>query len=144
MARTVVGMICSDFTEMTPNKEHNYCCGAGGGVVNCGPPYKKERMVNNRVKAEQLAATKAEVLIAPCHNCHSGLEDIVHHYGLNMADPRAQEFLNEQMEEFFFGEGARMPDDWVPPGQGGKGAPSPQGKGAPGPQGKGAPAPQAK
>ena len=72
-AREVVNLVCSDFVEMIPNREHNYCCGAGGGVINCGPPYKGERMVNNRVKAEQLAATGAEVLIAPCHNCHSGL-----------------------------------------------------------------------
>ena len=56
---------------------------------------------------------------------------LINHYGLNMADPRAQAFLNEQMEDFFFGEGAQMPDDWVPPGQGGKGAPSPFGKGSP-------------
>ena len=58
---------------------------------------------------------------------------LINHYGLNMADPRAQEFLNEQMEEFFFGEGAQMPDDWVPPGQEAKGVPSPTGKGAPAP-----------
>jgi Fe-S cluster biosynthesis and repair protein YggX len=53
---------------------------------------------------------------------------LINHYGLNMADPRAQEFLNEQMEEFFFGEGAQMPDDWVPQGQSGKGAPGPSRK----------------
>jgi hypothetical protein len=56
-----------------------------------------------------------------------------------MADPNAQEFLNQQMEEFFFGEGAQMPEDWVPEGQGGKGGPS--AKGAPS---KGAPSPQRK
>ncbi len=44
---------------------------------------------------------------------------LINHYGLNLADPRAQEFLFEQMEEFFFGEGARMPDDWTPPEAGG-------------------------
>ena len=58
---------------------------------------------------------------------------LINHYGLNMADPRAQAFLNEQMEEFFFGEGAQMPDDWIPEGQGGKGAPAPSAKGAPAP-----------
>ena len=58
---------------------------------------------------------------------------LINHYGLNMADPRAQAFLNEQMEEFFFGEGAQMPEDWVPAGQGGKGAPGPSTKGAPAP-----------
>jgi Fe-S cluster biosynthesis and repair protein YggX len=28
---------------------------------------------------------------------------IINHYGLNLADPRANEFLMEQMEEFLFG-----------------------------------------
>ena len=33
---------------------------------------------------------------------------VINHYGLNMADPRAQEFLMEQMEEFLFGEGGQQ------------------------------------
>jgi Fe-S cluster biosynthesis and repair protein YggX len=61
---------------------------------------------------------------------------LINHYGLNMADPRAQEFMNQQMEEFFFGEGAQMPEEWVPEGQGGKGAPAPGGKGGPAAQRK--------
>ena len=51
---------------------------------------------------------------------------IINHYGLNLADPNAQKFLMEQMEQFFFGPGAQMPEGWVPEGQGGqadKGAP---------------------
>ena len=60
---------------------------------------------------------------------------LINHYGLNMADPRAQEFLMEQMEEFFFGEGAQLPDEWIPEGAApAKGAPS--AKGAPAPQRK--------
>lgn len=47
---------------------------------------------------------------------------LINHYGLNMADPRSQEFLMEQMEEFFFGGPAGMPEGWAPQG-GGKGAP---------------------
>ena len=35
---------------------------------------------------------------------------LINHYGLNMADPRAQEFLMEQMEQFFFGQGADQVD----------------------------------
>jgi Fe-S cluster biosynthesis and repair protein YggX len=59
---------------------------------------------------------------------------LINHYGLNMADKRAQQFLMEQMEDFFFGPGAQMPEGWVPEGQGaagkggGKGAPVPQRK----------------
>ncbi len=41
---------------------------------------------------------------------------IINHYGLNLADPRAQEFLFSQLEEFFFGDGAQMPEGWVPQG----------------------------
>jgi Fe-S cluster biosynthesis and repair protein YggX len=64
---------------------------------------------------------------------------LINHYGLNMADPNAQEFLQQQMEEFFFGVGAQMPEDWVPEGQGGKGGASAKGQPS-----KGAPAPQQK
>ena len=67
---------------------------------------------------------------------------LINHYGLNMVDPKAREFINQQLEEFFFGEGAQMPEDWVPEGQGGKDSPS--GKGSPGPSEKGSPAPARK
>jgi len=41
---------------------------------------------------------------------------LINHYGLNMADPRARDFLFEQMDEFFFGEDAPMPEGWTPEG----------------------------
>lgn len=40
---------------------------------------------------------------------------LINHYGLNMADPRAQEFLMDEMERFFFGEGDQPPEGWSPP-----------------------------
>jgi Fe-S cluster biosynthesis and repair protein YggX len=58
---------------------------------------------------------------------------VMNHYGLSMADPEARKFLTKQCEDFFFGEGARMPEDWVPPAPGGKGG---GGKGAPAPRQK--------
>src|SRR5436305_15284413 len=39
---------------------------------------------------------------------------IINHYGLSLADPEARALLRKQMEEFFFGEGARMPEGWTP------------------------------
>jgi Fe-S cluster biosynthesis and repair protein YggX len=39
---------------------------------------------------------------------------IINHYGLNMADPEARKILREQMEEFFFGQDATMPEGWTP------------------------------
>jgi len=98
-AREVVRAFCKTFVEMEPNREHNYCCGAGGGVINCGPPYKMVRMAGNKVKAEQLKATGVKVVIAPCHNCHSGLEDIIHHYELGMETKFFSQIIYECMEK---------------------------------------------
>jgi len=98
-ARYVVNELCDNFIEMHPNREHNYCCNAGGGVINCGPPFKNKRMVSNKVKADQLIATGAEVLLSPCHNCHSGLEDILHHYKINMEIKFISDIIYEVMEK---------------------------------------------
>jgi Fe-S oxidoreductase len=102
MSRYVTREMCEELIEMHPNREHNYCCCAGGGVINCGPPYKNKRVLSNRVKAEQLFAAKAKgakVLIAPCHNCHSGLEDINHHYGLGLEIKFLMDILYEVMDK---------------------------------------------
>jgi Fe-S cluster biosynthesis and repair protein YggX len=34
---------------------------------------------------------------------------------LSPMDPKARKFLEEQMEKYFFGEGAALPPDFVPP-----------------------------
>jgi Fe-S cluster biosynthesis and repair protein YggX len=34
---------------------------------------------------------------------------------LSPMDPKARKFLEEQMEKYFFGEGADLPPDYVPP-----------------------------
>jgi Fe-S cluster biosynthesis and repair protein YggX len=34
---------------------------------------------------------------------------------LSPVDPKARKFLEEQMEKYFFGEGADLPPDYVPP-----------------------------
>ena len=39
---------------------------------------------------------------------------IINHYGLNLADKEHRAFLRQQMEDFFFGEGAQLPADWTP------------------------------
>lgn len=47
---------------------------------------------------------------------------LINHYGLVLADPNARQFLMQQLEEFFFGEDAAMPEGWTPEGTpGGKG-----------------------
>lgn len=43
---------------------------------------------------------------------------IINHYGLRLFDKQAQHFLMQQMEAFFFGPGAQLPEDWIPEKQG--------------------------
>lgn len=102
MGRFVTNATCETLIEMHPNREHNYCCCAGGGVINCGPPYKNARIEGDKIKAEQLAAAKAkgaQTVIAPCHNCHGGLEDIIHHYKLDMDLKFLGDIIYETMEK---------------------------------------------
>lgn len=98
-ARYVIRELCENFIEMHPNREHNYCCNAGGGVINCGPPFKNKRMQGNRVKAKQISATGATILITPCHNCHSGMEDIIDYYGIDMHVKFISDIIYEVMEK---------------------------------------------
>lgn len=61
---------------------------------------------------------------------------LINHNGLSLGNPQHRDWLMEQMEDFFFGQGAEAIEGWVPPGMGGKG-------GAPAAKG-GAPAPRRK
>jgi Fe-S cluster biosynthesis and repair protein YggX len=40
---------------------------------------------------------------------------LLNEYRLQPWQPQAQEFLVEQMQEFFFGSGSALPADYVPP-----------------------------
>ena len=40
---------------------------------------------------------------------------LLNEYRLSPIDPKARKFLEEQMEKFFFGEGATVPDEFVDP-----------------------------
>ena len=62
---------------------------------------------------------------------------LINHYALNPADPDDRKLLRQQMEEYFFGEGARMPEGWTPSGTAGSGG-SDKGGGAPAKGGGGA------
>ena len=40
---------------------------------------------------------------------------LMNEYRLNLGTQQSQEFLIEQMDKYFFGEGAALPPDFVPP-----------------------------
>lgn len=80
--RYVIRHLTDDFVELRPNREDNWCCGGGGGLVAMGE--KDFRMKSSRVKADQVKASGAAILCTACENCHSQLSDLNEHYGLGM------------------------------------------------------------
>jgi len=66
-ARWIVNQVCDNFVDMVDDPLNNLCCGAGGGAW--AMPYTEERLAYGKHKADQIKATGAELVIAPCHNC---------------------------------------------------------------------------
>jgi len=79
--RYVVRACCEDFREMYPNREHNFCCNSGGGL-SALTQWAAHKARGNRVKAEQIMATGAKIVISACHNCNTGLNEVIKYWKL--------------------------------------------------------------
>jgi Fe-S oxidoreductase len=80
--RFVLKPAVSDFVEMTPNQEDNYCCGGGGGQLSMSE-YRDRRVEAGRIKADQIRRTGARIVATPCHNCIDQLMVLNHATGAN-------------------------------------------------------------
>ncbi len=80
--REVLRGFVKNFVEMTPKGKENYCCGGGGGLVSLDELHDFRMEVGGKVKAEQLRATGADIVVAPCANCKKQLKELVAHYDL--------------------------------------------------------------
>ncbi|HRS15196.1 MAG TPA: (Fe-S)-binding protein, partial [Thermoanaerobaculaceae bacterium] len=81
--RRVLRRCVAHFVEMTPSREHNFCCGGGGGQLAMAQ-YKDRRIRAGGMKAQQIRATGAEIVVAPCHNCIDQLMELNKEYGLGI------------------------------------------------------------
>jgi Fe-S oxidoreductase len=81
--RFVLRHAVADFTEMTPNRADNYCCGGGGGQLSMSE-YRDRRIDVGKIKADQIRATGARVVVTPCHNCIDQLIELNSVYKLNV------------------------------------------------------------
>jgi Fe-S oxidoreductase/ActR/RegA family two-component response regulator len=81
--RELLNLVCEDFREMYPNRAENYCCTGGGGAMSMSE-YTPRRLKSAKVKADQLTATGAKIVVTSCHNCVDGLSDLIKHYKLGM------------------------------------------------------------
>ncbi len=81
--RELLKACCSDFVEMTPSGRWNLCCGGGGGTVSVDEIRPYRTGVTGKKKAEQIAATGAHYLVAPCANCKKQLREVCEDNGLS-------------------------------------------------------------
>jgi len=92
--RYVLKHAVSDFMEMIPNRQQNFCCGGGGGMLAMGE-YSERRKKAGKIKADQISATQAKIVATPCHNCIDQLTELNTYYKLGVEIKTVGEILAE-------------------------------------------------
>ena len=82
-ARYLLKHTVEDFREMNPSGVDNICCGGGGGVCTMSE-FRDRRLEVGRIKAEQIRATGAKIVVTSCHNCVDQIFELNRHYNLGI------------------------------------------------------------
>ena len=72
-----------DFREMTPHGVENFCCGGGGGALTMAE-FRERRLAAGKVKADEIRATGARIVVTSCHNCIDQITELSRHYDLGV------------------------------------------------------------
>ncbi len=87
--RRLLHAMSDNFIEMTPNRTENWCCGGGGGlavmdgrekVPYLDTNFMDYRMKVGKMKVDQIVATGANYIAAPCANCKRQVMQLMEHY----------------------------------------------------------------
>jgi Fe-S oxidoreductase len=81
--REILKSFCKDYVDMEPKGAKNYCCGGGGGTVSVDEIRSYRTKTTGRLKADQIRATGAHYVVAPCANCKKQLREVCEDHGLN-------------------------------------------------------------
>ena len=92
--RYILKHAVSDFVEMIPNRQQNFCCGGGGGMLAMGE-YSDRRKKAGQIKADQIIATRAKIVATPCHNCIDQLIELNTYYKMGVEIKTIGEILAE-------------------------------------------------
>lgn len=95
--RRLAEMVSEDFRPMSEQGNYNYCCGGGGGAIPMGGEMRKHRMKCGKVKAEQIRATGAKIVLVPCHNCIDQIRDLGKEYDLGIKAVHFKEVIAHNM-----------------------------------------------
>ncbi|QTA88913.1 (Fe-S)-binding protein [Desulfonema magnum] len=78
--RWILDQCMDNWIDLYPTKKDQFCCGGGGGTLTTG--YNTERILYGRKKMDQIKATRATMLVVPCHSCHGQMNNIKKEYGM--------------------------------------------------------------
>lgn len=80
--RRILRACATEFVEMTPNRQENFCCGGGSGILM--DEMMEIRMKLSKVKADQIKALGTiDYLAIPCSICKAQIPPAMKHYGLD-------------------------------------------------------------
>lgn len=94
--RDIVRAVASDFVDMTPNREKQWCCGGGGGIVAM-EEFNTMRIKSGDKKVEQLRATGAKILACPCENCRLQINELNAVHGLGLEIKQVMDLVVDAM-----------------------------------------------
>ncbi len=94
--RRILRSLCTDVREMTPNREHNWCCGGGGGLVALDN--EKFRIQSGKVKRDQIHATGAKIVATACENCVFQLDTIKSGYNMDVEVKYVTELVADNLK----------------------------------------------
>jgi Fe-S oxidoreductase len=77
-ARYLLEGFATDFREMTPTGNLNWCCGGGGGVQAIGRAAELRHKVF-KIKIDQVEKTGAKTLVSSCSNCRLTMSESKDH-----------------------------------------------------------------
>lgn len=95
--RDIVRAVASDFRDMTPNREKQWCCGGGGGIVAISE-MDEMRLRSGLRKVEQIRATGARIVASPCENCRLQMEGLNEHNDLGVRIAAVLDLVVECMD----------------------------------------------
>jgi len=81
--RELLHAVATDVRELSPNRELNWCCGGGGGLI-AAPEMEEIRLQAGLPKANQIRQTGAKWVTTTCENCKTQLGDLNSHYELGV------------------------------------------------------------
>lgn len=82
--RLILSAVSKDFREMVPNRDKNYCCGGGGGVVLETASHDYRMEVTGKMKVDQIKQTGAKVVATTCANCKVQISHLIAYHNLDI------------------------------------------------------------